>query len=358
MKDKKNRVEYCDLLRLIAIISVVFIHVFADFRDYYLITNKNYYFILTLLDSFTRAGVPIFFMLTGVFMLNNNKDEKYSSFLKKRIPKLVIPFFIISIIYYIYEMIKINKEVSLIGFINLFTSNAIKYHFWFMYSIILIYLILPFLKKMIQALNKTQLKNLIIIIFTSNILSIIKVFSNLFNLNLFSGIIYPNLIIYINYLFLGYYLFKYDISKKYKKNIYLLAIISLIIMPIGDYVLTNNLRADNLLVAISPFPFLVATALFILIKDNYQKMKLNIQTKKFMSYTSNIIFYIYMIHVIVMEIVKKCLLRFINPDRFIVAGGFIVIEFILTFAISYILSMLLNYLYNKTQEFITKKIPS
>ena len=126
-------------------------------------------------------------------------------------------------------------------------------------------------------------------------------------------------------------------------------------MPIGDYVLTNNLRADNLLVAISPFPFLVATALFILIKDNYQKMKLNIQTKKFMSYTSNIIFYIYMIHVIVMEIVKKCLLRFINPDRFIVTSGFIVIEFILTFAISYILSMLLNYLYNKTQEFITKK---
>lgn len=356
MKNKKNRIEYCDLLRLIAIISVVLIHVFADFRDYYLINNKFYYFILTFLDSLTRTGVPIFFMLTGIFMLNNNKEEKYSVFLKKRIPKLLIPFFIISIIYYIYETFKVNNNLSIINFIDLFTKNSIKYHFWFMYSIILIYFLIPFLKKLIHSLKKEELRNLILVIFISNILIVIRAFSRLFNLNLFDGFIYPNLIIYINYLFLGYYLFKYDFPKKYKKHLYILGIISIIIMPIGDYFLTNNFREDNLLVASSPFTFVAATALFILIKNNYEKFKLNTKSKQFLSYTSNIIFYIYMMHVIVMENVKKFLFNYINPNRFIISSVFIIIEFILTFIITYLLSMLLNYIYNKTEAFIKRKI--
>lgn len=358
MEKEKNRIEYCDLLRFIAIISVVLIHVLADFRDYYLIYNKSYYLILTFIDSITRAGVPIFFMLTGIFMLNSKKDENYKDFLKKRIPKLIIPFFIISIIYYIYETLKSNKTLSIINFINLFTSDNIKYHFWFMYSIILIYLLIPFLKKLIQSLKKEELRNLITIIFISNILTLVKAISQKYDLNLLNGFIYPNIIIYTNYLFLGYYLFKYDFPQKYKKTLYIIAIISLIIMPIGDYFLTKDFRQDNLLVASSPFAFILATALFTFIKDNYNKLKLKSKQKKFLSYTSNIIFYIYMMHVIVMEIVKKLLFNFINPNRFIISNMFIIIEFILTFIISYIISILLNKIYNKTESIIKKKMSS
>ena len=353
MKNQRKRIEYCDFLRLIAIVSVVLIHVFADFRDYYLINNKSYYFILTFLDSFTRAGVPIFFMLTGIFLLNN-KNESYTDFLKKKMPKLVVPFLFISIIYYIYEMLKLSKGISLIGFINSFTSNNIKYHFWFMYSIILIYLIIPFLKKMINSLNKKELRTLIVVIFISNILILVKSISNLFDLNLFNGFIYPNLIIYTNYLFLGYYLYKYNISDKYKKIIYYLAIISLIIMPIGDYILTSNFREDTFLVASSPFTFIIASALFIFTKDNYHKLKLSNKTRNFLSYTSNIIFYIYMIHVIVMENIKNYLLRYIQPYRFLISCIFMLLEFVLTFIISYSLAMLLSYLYKKISKSIVK----
>lgn len=354
MENKKMRVNYCDFLRLISITSVILIHVLADFRDFYLVHDKKYYFLLTFLDSITRTGVPIFFMLTGFFMLNSKKNESYSLFLKKRLPKLIIPFVLISLLYYIYESHKIGKDISIMDFFNLFTQNKIKYHFWFMYDIILIYLIIPFLNKLVNSLKREELKSLIILIYLSNILCIVKLLSNLFNLDLLGSFIYPQLIIYINYLFVGYYLRNYDISQNKKKHIYIFSIISLIMMPIVDFILTGNLRNDSALVASSPFSFIMSIGLFIFIKDNYDKIRFNSKAEKILSYTSEIIFYIYMMHVIIMELIKRILIKFISINSFRSSCLLIFLLFIFTFFISYIVSMIINLVYKKFETFLKK----
>ena len=101
MKKQIKRVEYVDLLRVIAILSVIAIHTNTLIRDHYFTSKKIYYIILTCLDSVTRAGVPLFFMITGFFVLSSDKSEKYIDFIKKMIKKMVIPFVLFSFIYYI-----------------------------------------------------------------------------------------------------------------------------------------------------------------------------------------------------------------------------------------------------------------
>ncbi len=59
-----------------------------------------------------------------------------------------------------------------------------------------------------------------------------------------------------------------------------------------------------------------------------------------------------MIHVIVMENIKKIMLIIFTPSRFISTLFFILIEFIITFAISYLLGMLLYYIYKKVESLI------
>lgn len=90
---KQTRIKYCDALRLIAIISVVMIHVLAEYRDVYVGNNSLYYGIVTFFDSLTRAGVPIFFMITGAFMLSRKDKLQYSEFLKKDYQNYVSHFF-------------------------------------------------------------------------------------------------------------------------------------------------------------------------------------------------------------------------------------------------------------------------
>ena len=74
----KERVKYCDTLKALSIILVILIHVFSIYRDLYINTNRLYYTILTLGDSFTRIAVPSFLMITGIFMLSKKSEKKLS----------------------------------------------------------------------------------------------------------------------------------------------------------------------------------------------------------------------------------------------------------------------------------------
>lgn len=72
---KKERLQYCDALKTISIFLIVAIHVLAFFRDTYVSTNRLYYTLITFVDALTRVGVPIFFMITGTFMLSKNEKK-------------------------------------------------------------------------------------------------------------------------------------------------------------------------------------------------------------------------------------------------------------------------------------------
>ena len=345
----RNRVKYCDALRLIAIFSVVMIHVLAMYRDTYIATNKLYYGIVTFFDSLTRTGVPIFFMITGAFMLSKKEEFKYKDFIKKRVPKLCIPFLIISIIYYIYNGY-INKEtVSILNFIEVFTSGGgVKYHFWFMYTIITLYLFIPFLKVLVQNLKCNDLKILITIIFIfGNLLNTINLFTTKIGIPLFSGFILNNLIIYTNYVFLGYYLYKYEVKPEIRKKIYIIGVLSILALPIADVFYQGNTRMDVLVTATSIFPFFPSISIFLLFKYNYNKWKIPNIIEKFINRTTPLIFYIYMVHVLIMEIIGRIILKWWVPSRFIENGIFCLLQFIMTFSVSYIISMFINWMYNK-----------
>lgn len=351
---KKERVKYCDALRFWAIISVILIHVFADFIDSYLVQDRFYYFIITFFDSITRMGVPIFFMLTGIFMLGSKKEESYSLFLKKRVSKLIIPFFLFSLVYYVYEGLKNNTSLSVLSFLNAFTSNQIKYHLWFMYTIILIYLVLPFVKKLVQNLDKKELRTLIFVIFSGNLLFGISFISESFDYNFFSAFIYSDGARCLNYLFLGYYLYYYGIPKKYHNKLYILGVLSIFFMPVLNYVTTKDIRNDGLLVAGSFLPFIASTAFFTFVKENYNRWKISSTIEKFFAFINPLIFYIYMVHVLVMEYVKKFLFKIFVPTDFLMTCGFMAIEFLFTLLVSCVIASILNYFYNKLEKHFLK----
>ena len=181
----KERVKYCDTLKAISIILVILIHVFSIYRDLYINSNRLYYTILTLGDSFTRIAVPSFLMITGIFMLSKKGETSYKDYLMKRMPKLIIPFIIFSIVYYLYEKIKAEETLSLLSFFQVFTSyGGAKYHLWFMYVIIIIYLLIPFISILVKALKKKELRNLIILIFVmGNVINFIYLVSYKYDVN-------------------------------------------------------------------------------------------------------------------------------------------------------------------------------
>ena len=355
---QSERVKYCDFLKGLSIILVILIHIFSTYRGIYFEENKVYYFILSLGDSFTRIAVPSFFMITGIFMLSKNYNESYKQYFFKRMPKLIISFLIFSIIYYVYETRKASGEYSLLYFLQTLTTyGGFKYHLWFMYEIIRIYLFIPFISILVKNITRKKLANLIILIYIlGNIGVFAQMFSYKYEYNLLSGLPLSSLAICINYLLLGYYLYNNDISKKSRKRIYILGLISIILMPIFDMIYIGETRSgDDFIYTVSSiFPIFIAMATFVFFKYNYERLHISKKIENMMSKIANNSLYIYLVHVIVVEYITNFIMEHFDVHNFFITIIAIIITLPLATVASYIASIIINYIYNKTAKILKK----
>ncbi len=351
----KKREIYSDILKIFSIFLVVVIHVIAEYRLKYFMVNGKYYFILTFIDSFTRVAVPIFFMITGTFMLSK-KTDKYSTYLKQRIPKLFIPLLLISIFIYIFNYNKAGINHPIITFGVLFLNNRISYYLWFMYAIILIYLLIPFLQVLVQNLNKKKLLYLIILLAVlSNGFNTIYLLTERYNHGILSSFILPHMFSYINYLFIGYFLHDCKISKKNKILLLILSIISICLMPIADHFFINGSRADEMLNATSIFPIIPSVFTYILFKDYFNNKRLSETFNKVTAKISSCVIYIYIIHMQIIGEIEKILSKVWTSDHIIEDILRTIIVSIITFIISFVISYIIVTIKELIKKLVLKK---
>ena len=292
----KLRIYYFDILRIVSSFSVILIHVSA--RYYKLNINSNNWKIAHYYNGISRFGVPIFLMISGALFLS--KDISVGQIFKKYIRRLLTNILFWSFIYTIY---KINSSITSIKsfILNFFLGN---YHFWYIYVIIELYIITPFLREIIK-------KDLLIIfielsfIFTFIIPIIIEFNSDIpqFLSQIFQ-IIYWKLDFkyikgYIFYFLFGYYLNNNKITLLKKKLIYIFGIIGFLFTTIILYKISIIKQKKYLkyFTGLNLNILLYSTCIFIFFKLNLNSYKINIFFKKISIYT----FGIYLIHPLILH---------------------------------------------------------
>ena len=109
-----------------------------------------------IFDSISRWTVTMFIMISGILLLNKEMHS-YKKFIKKRVLKIVIPLIVWSSFYYIYKNGFSLDYTSVKNIIKALFEGNIYYHLWFMYTILGIYLVIPILKKYIDACEKKDI---------------------------------------------------------------------------------------------------------------------------------------------------------------------------------------------------------
>ncbi len=139
---KNDRLVWADVTRGLAIFLVLFVHT-AVFPAKAGIANP---ITLTLL-SISRLGVPLFVLLSGSLLLV--KSESYGVFVKKRISRLVKPWFFWSVIITLDQMIIFHRPVNnLAGLLALFRSIFVPV--WFVPMLLGLYLLTPALRILVK----------------------------------------------------------------------------------------------------------------------------------------------------------------------------------------------------------------
>ena len=204
MESDKHVTGY-DRIRIIAIFMVVGIHTNVA----YLAANvgtAGWYLVMEITALYLVA-VPLYFMISGATLLT--KESSKSPFLqvKKRLKKQGIPFLAWSLIYVFFRIIMGKVEFSVETFLALLNTPA-YYQFWFMYTLLAIYLLLPILQPLVQKLSRVQMEYLLLLwgVFSvvqptlQRIWPVLRI-SDHIDLVLCEG--------YIGYFLLGYYLRTY-----------------------------------------------------------------------------------------------------------------------------------------------------
>ena len=141
-----NRITYFDNLRGLAIIGVIAIHA-SDNGLHFESNDPNYYFIVAW-RQLLNFSVPLFLAISGYFMASKSVSTvpDYLNFLKIQIPKVYIPLFFWSIIWFALATLiyKMPIQAELLKLIAFQSSGP----YYFIALIIQFYLLLPALQRL------------------------------------------------------------------------------------------------------------------------------------------------------------------------------------------------------------------
>lgn len=147
---EKKHICYFDYIRVFAALCVVYMHVASGPLRGAL--NRDWHFI----NLFTCAGftaVPLFFMMSGYLLLSGKKSMNIDVLLKKRLPRLLVPLCAWTVVALLW---KAWQAHSLSGFrsgLVAALSTPAWTHFWYMYTLIALYVLSPILCGGLQSLD-------------------------------------------------------------------------------------------------------------------------------------------------------------------------------------------------------------
>lgn len=335
MKNKENRIIYLDLLKIFSIFSMIVIHVSASFWVKTSVFEFNWH-IYNIYDSLVRFCVPVFFMISGVLLLEPRKKYSLYEIFNRYIIKTVRVFLIWS---FIYALISKNANTEFSEFLYFVITG--HFHLWYLYALVGIYLILPFLRNIAQ--NKVLLEYFLILSFIFTImLTFLK--ANAQTAELFTILEQKSEFYfaygYTGYFLLGYYLNKIEFTPKLRKLIYVLGIISVFITIIATAFLSIKARKgiDTYYSYFMPNVYFVAVAVFIFFKRMFSKIQLSSNTSQTVNLLANLSLGAYLSHDLVNIAFNKIGLTASLFNPILSVPIISILVFIISYLIAYLIS--------------------
>ncbi|OOY33617.1 hypothetical protein BMI88_01600 [Thioclava sp. F36-6] len=148
-----------DLIRIISIFAVVILHVAAfDVTQSDLGTTE--WWTGNIYDAASRWCVPVFVMVSGALLLQQEDKGTLSAFYQRRLKRIAIPLLVWTIAFLVYGDLKLtlgDKAFSFNENLKLIASGIPYFHLWFLYMIAPLYLFTPFIKRLISACPRNEL---------------------------------------------------------------------------------------------------------------------------------------------------------------------------------------------------------
>ena len=330
-----------DLVKTIAVFSVISVHFFSNAGFYDKVISKNMY-LGVLFRTLFMICVPLFMITTGYLMKNKMLSKKYYL----GINRVLIIYLLDAILYLGYNNIYNGESFSIKHIIKSILSFEIGYS-WYVEMYIGLFLLIPFINLIYNNLKTKKEKQILILT-----MLILTSFQGIFNIK-YSLIpdwwtnIYP-----LTYYFIGCYLNEYKINIKAYKNILLFLACLTISSVINIYISKENIFVWGIYNDWCSILNLLTSSLVFIFIVNLDLQKLNIKIKRIILKISELSFGMYLAswladNYIYINVFPR--LAFCSIKNYIIAVPLIII-------LSISLSMIINLIYKTIDKYIISKI--
>ena len=162
----KKRETELDILRLVAMMAVIWVHVGGMDTSVLPVDDPDCQ-LLIFLKSLMTWEIPVYVMISGRFFLDPDRQMPFSK-IRKAIGRLILAFVVWNGVYQAYYIL--TGSYTGLNWKGILSQAAIgPYHFWYLYMIVGLYIIVPFLRKIAE--DKSLSEYFIVLFFAYSLLT-------------------------------------------------------------------------------------------------------------------------------------------------------------------------------------------
>ncbi len=334
-----SRVLWIDALRVISMLAVMTLHLTAS--GYKASEAGSFDWIFCYISClFTRFAVPIFVMISGAMFLNPRKQLTVECIWKKYIKRLFLAFLFWSAVYAAFESLK-DYSFSEYEYYWSFLKKLFEghYHMWYVYMIMFLYMVTPFLKKITEEKKLLEIFILYAFLFGSctELLGLFPYVGDTvssivhdMHCEAFAG--------YIGYYCLGYYLYNYELPKLLKKSIYILALIGFVLVAAFSAIwLDAQTSAEVLQSETLPFAVFMSVSVFLIFKKSGKYIEKSKIVSAVVSKVAPLSLGMYLVHPAINVVLRKVGLHAVSFNPVVCVPVCVLLVAIISFVIIWIM---------------------
>ena len=301
----KGRVYYFDILRIVAILAVILLHVSGShFRTVDIHSDDWHAF--NVYESVSRFGVALFTMISGALFLSGTKT--IGRILKKNVVRIAVAFFVWSAIY----LLVLNEVWSVPTVVRkLFCGH---FHMWYLYAIIGLYLLVPILRVIVENEKLTRYFLVLCFLFAfvlPQLVSVVSLYS--YTLGEIGRSVLGNVNLQFvmgltGYFVLGYWFHHHELSGKMIRLLYAGAVFAFGLNIIGTIAVSYHQNVANTIFyeTMSVTTLIQAMAIFVWFRQHFgERDGQSAARRSVIEKLSISTFGVYLVHPLWMELMDR-----------------------------------------------------
>lgn len=310
----RHRLIWPDIIRVIALFALVMIHTSAAGFDGRFGARTAYWQICNVYDAFSQFCVPVFVMISGMFLLNPEKEYDIRKLFQTKLLRLVTAYLFWSSFYFIISIIHKRTMGLTHDCIKIYFWSILngRFHMWFLFMIAGLYIVTPILRVIVKD-ERITIYYLVLwlVLGTTSMLEMFPVIQkildltvNRLNIMLVAG--------FSGYFVWGYWLSQHQIPPFARKIIYILGLLAALFTAIfnglAGYLLDKPVT--DIYNYLYPNIFLMATAVFVFCQYFFQKKRITPKWEKGITCIGKWSLGIYLVHLFFIEYLNGARLPF------------------------------------------------